>query len=46
MRVRVLLFGAVREAVGAKELEVRLEEGAGVSAQRARLAGQHAVFAD
>jgi molybdopterin synthase catalytic subunit len=46
MRVRVLLFGAIREAVGAKELEVRLEEGADVSALRALLAGQHAVFAD
>jgi molybdopterin synthase catalytic subunit len=46
MRIRVLLFGAVREAVGAKELEVRLEEGASLAALRALLAGQHRVFAD
>jgi molybdopterin synthase catalytic subunit len=46
MRIRVLLFGAVREAVGAKELEVRLDDGADLGALRALLAGQHAVFAD
>ena len=46
MRIRVLLFGAVREAVGAKELEVRLEAGASLGALRTLLAGQHTVFAD
>jgi len=42
--VRVRLFGSVREAVGAKELDVRLEPGARVADLRARLATDHPVF--
>ena len=45
MRVEVLLFGSLREAVGAKELSVELPDGASVAALRARLAVSHAPFA-
>ncbi|NNL67421.1 MAG: molybdopterin converting factor subunit 1 [Myxococcales bacterium] len=45
MDVRVLLFGSIREAVGAKELEVSLDAGATVSALRALLDARHPVFA-
>jgi molybdopterin synthase catalytic subunit len=44
MQVRVRLFGAVREAVGAKELAVVLPEGARIRDLRALLEAQHAVF--
>jgi molybdopterin converting factor subunit 1 len=44
MRVTVRLFGAVREAVGAKELAVELEAGSTVGDLRARLAARHPVF--
>ena len=44
MRVRVLLFGAVREAVGAKELDVSLPDGARLADLRALLAARHPVF--
>jgi molybdopterin synthase catalytic subunit len=45
MNVRVLLFGSVREALGAKDLEVALEAGATVGDLRARLAERHDLFA-
>jgi molybdopterin synthase catalytic subunit len=45
MRVRVLLFGVVREAVGEKELAVSLPEGASLVALRALVARDHPVFA-
>jgi molybdopterin synthase catalytic subunit len=45
MRVRVLLFGAVREAVGAKELDVQLDEGARVGDLRDWLGERHEVVA-
>jgi len=41
MRVEVLLFGSLREAVGAKELSVELPEGASVAALCAQLAAAH-----
>jgi molybdopterin synthase catalytic subunit len=44
MRVTVKLFGAVREAVGAKELAVELEPGATLGDLRARLARSHPAF--
>jgi molybdopterin synthase catalytic subunit len=44
MRVTVKLFGAVREAVGEKELQVELDEGATLGALRDRLAAQYPVF--
>jgi molybdopterin synthase catalytic subunit len=44
VRVRVLLFGAVREAVGEKELAVSLPDGARLADLRALLAREHAVF--
>src|SRR5262245_12386200 len=44
MRVAVRLFGAVREAVGEKELSVELPDGATLVDLRALLAGRHAVF--
>jgi molybdopterin synthase catalytic subunit len=44
VRVRVLLFGPVREAVGSKELAVRLPDGARLSDLRALLAAEHAIF--
>lgn len=46
MRVIVRLFGAVREAVGEKELSVELPEGARAADLRDRLADRHPVFAD
>ena len=44
MRVVVKLFGAVREAVGEKELSVALPEGARVCDLVALLAHEHAVI--
>lgn len=44
MNVAVKLFGAVREAVGAKELSVRVPEGCPVSDLRAQLAQEHPIF--
>jgi molybdopterin synthase catalytic subunit len=44
MRVRVLFFGAVREALGAKELDVSLPEGARLVDLRALLAADHPIF--
>jgi molybdopterin synthase catalytic subunit len=44
MRVTVRLFGAVREAVGEKELSVQLAPGADVAALRRLLAREHPVF--
>jgi len=44
MRVTVKLFGAVREAAGAKELAVELPDGARIADLRDRLAGDHPVF--
>jgi molybdopterin converting factor subunit 1 len=44
MRVVVKLFGAVREAVGEKELSVELAEGATAAELRDLLARDHAVF--
>ena len=44
MRVAVRLFGAVREAVGDKELSVELQDGATLAELRALLAGRHAIF--
>jgi molybdopterin synthase catalytic subunit len=41
MRVTVRLFGRIREALGAKELSVRLPEGASAASLRALLAEQH-----
>ncbi len=44
MIVTVKLFGAVREAVGAKELSVELGSGSRVSDLRRRLAEEHPIF--
>jgi molybdopterin synthase catalytic subunit len=44
MRVTVKLFGAVREAVGEKELVVELARGARVADLRGLLAREHEVF--
>jgi molybdopterin synthase catalytic subunit/molybdopterin converting factor small subunit len=44
VRVLVKLFGAVREAVGEKELSVELAEGARLEDLRAFLAQEHPVF--
>ena len=44
MRVAVRLFGAVREAVGEKELSVELREGASLGDLRRLLATRYAVF--
>jgi len=44
MRVAVRLFGAVREAVGEKELSVELREGASLGELRRLLATRYAVF--
>jgi len=44
MRVTVKLFGSVREAVGAKELQVELPEGARVADLRKTLAPDHEIF--
>ena len=44
MRVAVKLFGAVREAAGAKELAVDLPEGATLRDLRDLLAAQHPIF--
>jgi len=43
MRIRVLLFGPLREAVGAKDLSLELPERARVADLRTRLAGEHPV---
>ena len=45
MRVRVRLFGSVREEVGLKEVEIQLDEGARVADVHELLARDHAVFA-
>jgi molybdopterin synthase catalytic subunit len=45
MNVRVLLFGSVREALGAKDLEIELDAGSTVGDLRARLAERHDLFA-
>jgi molybdopterin converting factor subunit 1 len=45
MHVRVLLFGSLREALGAKDLEVELDAGSTVGALRAQLAERHELFA-
>jgi molybdopterin synthase catalytic subunit len=44
MNVTVKLFGAVREAAGAKELSVRVPEGCAVADLRAQLARDHPIF--
>jgi molybdopterin synthase catalytic subunit len=44
MRVRVKLFGAVREAVGEKEISVELREGASAADLRGLLARDHPIF--
>jgi len=44
VEITVKLFGSLREAVGAKELSVRLEEGAGVGELRGLLARRHPAF--
>ena len=44
MRVTVRLFGAVREAVGEKQLSVQLAPGADVAALRRLLARDHPIF--
>ena len=44
MQVSVKLFGAVREAVGRKELALTLAAGARVADLRQRLARDHAIF--
>jgi len=44
MRVVVRFFGAVREAVGEKELSVELAEGASAAQLRAQLARDHPIF--
>ena len=41
MRTRVLLFAALREATGARELTVELPASASVSTLRERLAADH-----
>jgi molybdopterin synthase catalytic subunit len=45
MHVSVLLFGSLREATGAKELDVALRDGATVAELTALLARDHPVFA-
>jgi molybdopterin synthase catalytic subunit len=45
MRVRVLCFGAVREALGAKELDVQLDEDARIGDLRAWLGERHEIVA-
>jgi molybdopterin converting factor subunit 1 len=45
VNVDVKLFGAVREAVGAKVLSVELADGCPVAELRAKLAGQYPIFA-
>ncbi len=44
MQVTVRLFGQIREAVGAKELDVQLPGGARAGALRALLAEQYPAF--
>lgn len=44
MDVVVKLFGSVREAIGAKELAMEIDDGATVARLRSRLASEHAVF--
>ena len=44
MQITVRLFGSIREAAGAKELAVSLDEGAPVSELRALLAVDHPAF--
>jgi molybdopterin synthase catalytic subunit len=44
MRIRVKLFGAVREAVGAAELSVAVPDGTRVGELRCRLAQEHPVL--
>jgi molybdopterin synthase catalytic subunit len=44
VQVRVRLFGAIREAAGAKELVLTLPPGASVADLRARLAADHPAF--
>ncbi len=44
MRVVVKLFGAVRESVGEKELQVEIAEGATLRTLRERLASQYPIF--
>ncbi|HKA16532.1 MAG TPA: molybdenum cofactor biosynthesis protein MoaE [Myxococcota bacterium] len=44
MRVAVKLFGAIREAVGEKELSVELPDGASARELRGRLAERYPVF--
>lgn len=41
MRARVLLFAALREAAGARELEIDLPEPATTACLRERLAAEH-----
>jgi molybdopterin synthase catalytic subunit len=45
MRVRVKLFGSLREAVGQKELSLDLPRGTPIATLRDRLAAEHAAFA-
>lgn len=45
VNVRVLLFGSIREAVGAKDLDVSLPDAADVAALRAWLEARHEAFA-
>lgn len=45
MHVTVRLFGPIREALGAKELQVQLAEGASAGALRALLAERHPALA-
>jgi molybdopterin converting factor subunit 1 len=45
MRVRVLLFAALREAVGEKSLELELRDSATVADLLAQLEAKHRVFA-
>ena len=44
MDVAVKLFGAIREAAGAKELSVRVPEGCSVADLRDQLAREHPIF--
>ena len=44
MHVRVLLFGGVREAVGAKQLDVALDPGTTLAGLRTLLGERHGVF--
>jgi molybdopterin synthase catalytic subunit len=46
MQVQVKLFGAIREAVGEKELSVELPESSDANALRQLLASQHPVFGE